>query len=403
MKRRFSTLAILLSMSAAPAISAKPCPEAILAELGYGSCNIEQHPIPSFNHAAFLPDGQIIYKKWLGLDAPGTAVKLELLNADGSVSDRPFQFEREDFCQSFSNKKACQFGGASIGSATQILPTKENWLIVSTIGEDTRIFSVRDGQKPVKIGKISLPGEAWPDAFVQLEDGTYSIFSDFADRKRDRMQVISTQISQDGKVIKKPSRKDLILGQFRSIAPLPNGEWIISGLDHRSGGSQSGMIQKINADGTADWSQGFEASDYRSEFKIKTREDGLSVLMGLAEASENSFSDDEYLPFLAATDAAGDVKTQTTLDTEYYGAALDGEWENARQFLVAVGAEYGFVHSYYRLDENMKIIGYSDQSKSTDLGLLADMRSLTDGTLRLTFSDGFEKKLSIVTLKLGAE
>ena len=51
----------------------------------------------------------------------------------------------------------------------------------------------------------------------------------------------------------------------------------------------------------------------------------------------------------------------------------------------------------------MKIIGYSDQSKSTDLGLLADMRSLTDGTLRLTFSDGFEKKLSIVTLKLGAE
>jgi len=199
MKRRLSTLAILLSMSAAPAISAKPCPEAMLAELGYGNCNIEQYPIPITHDVAFLQNGQIIYKKWLGLDTPGTAVKLELLNADGSVSDRPFQFEREDFCQSFSNK------------------------------------------------------------------------------------------------------------------------------------------------------------------------------------------------------------TQTTLDTEYYGAALDGEWENARQFLVAVGAEYGFAHSYYRLDENMKIIGYSDQSKSTDLGLLADMRSLTDGTLRLTFSDGFEKKLSIVTLKLGAE
>ena len=104
MKRRLSTLAILLSMSAAPAISAKPCPEAMLAELGYGNCNIEQYPIPITHDVAFLQNGQIIYKKWLGLDTPGTAVKLELLNADGSVSDRPFQFEREDFCQSFSNK-----------------------------------------------------------------------------------------------------------------------------------------------------------------------------------------------------------------------------------------------------------------------------------------------------------
>ena len=374
-----------------------------IRDRGYGNCNIEQYPIPITHDVAFLQNDQIIYKKWLGFDAPGTVAKLELLNADGSVSDRPFQFEREDYCQSFSNKKYCRFGGASVGSATQIASTGEDWLIVSTIGEETKIFSLQDGEKLFKVGKIDFPGEAWTDALIQLEDGTYFIFSDFADRKRNRMQTISTQISQTGKVVKKPSGKGIILGQFRDVAPLPNGEWIISGLDHRSGGSQSGMIQKINADGTADWSQGFEASDYRSEFKIKTREDGLSVLMGLAEASENSFSDDESLPFLAATDAAGDVKTQTTLDTEYYGAALDGEWENARQFLVAVGAEYGFVHSYYRLDENMKIIGYSDQSKSTDLGLLADMRSLTDGTLRLTFSDEFEKKLSIVTLKLGAE
>lgn len=398
-KRQAFLLALLLGGFSTSSAVAKPCPTPFLTELGYSHCNIEQHPISGISHdEAFLPDGRIIYKKWLGLDAPGTAVQLYLLTPEGKTT-APFQFNREDFCLHFSNQEGCRFSGADIGGGTQVATTANGWLLVSNNGKQTFAFSMQDGGKPKKIGKVKLPADAWPDTLIPLENENYIIFAEYANIKKKRMQVASTQINEDGEITQKLQDKGLKLGQFRSSTSLPNGELIIAGLDHRSGGAQSGIIQKINANGTADWVQSFEKSDYHSEFKIKAREDGLSVLMGLAEEAKGSFSDDKYLPFLAATTASGSVHSEVILDTPYYGAALDGDWEKQDRFLFAAGSEYGSVHGFYRLDEKLQIIESSDFSKTPDFGSLLDMRRLETGDMRLVYADSLQKTFSVITLK----